>query len=281
MRFLLASLAALAATPLPAQSFLWEARSAQGTIYLLGSIHLLTPDAYPLAPAIEQAYAASDVAVFELDLGEVQAGAMALMQAGLYADGSALCDHVAPATCALVTSRLDSLAMLRPAVERAEPWLAGMLLTTGTLAEAGYRADLGLDHHFYARATADAKPTRGLETLAQQVAFFDTLPHAEQEAFLRYTLDEIDRAVASVDALVAAWKAGDAQALVALSGDLDAMPALRARLLTERNRAWVPTLAALVAEGRTPFVVVGALHLVGPDGLLALLEAEGYTVTQR
>ncbi len=263
-------------------SFLWEARSDSGTVYLLGSIHLMRPDAYPLPDAIEHAYDKADVLVLELDMGEMQAGAMTLMQRGLYADGSTLCSHVADSTCALVETRLEGLEMLRPTLERAEPWLAGMLLTTTTLQQAGYRADLGLDLHFYTRAMADGKPVRGLETLNQQIDFFDTMPPEAQEAFLHYTLAEIDRAVEGVDAMAAWWKEGDADALYArAAADLDAQPDVRERLLTARNRAWIAPIEKLVAEGQTPLVVVGALHLLGPDGLIALLEQRGFTVEQR
>lgn len=284
MRPLLAATALLmlapAATAQP--SFLWEARSDAGTVYLLGSIHLMRPDAYPLPDAIEQAYATSDVVAFEIDLDEMQAGAMEMMRRGLYADGTTLCDHVADSTCALVNARLEAAGMAGPILERAEPWLASMLLTTTALQQAGYQADLGLDVHFHTRAKADEKPRRGLETFEDQIDFLDGMPPEEQEQFLHYSLREIETAVAQVDTMSALWKRGDAEALAALaSADLDEMPAFRHRMLTLRNAAWLPQIEALVAEGHTPLVVVGALHLTGHDGLLALLEKQGFTVTQR
>ncbi len=285
MRHVLGSLALLAFAPTLASaqtpSFLWSATSEKGTVYLLGSIHLMRPDAYPLSEAIEQAYAAADALVFELDLDEMQTGAVTMMQRGLYADGSALCDHVTAETCALVAARIEESAMLRPVLERAEPWLAGMLLTTTALQQAGYQAELGLDMHFYTRARADGKPHYGLETLDAQVDFFDTMSPEMQEQFLQYSLAQVDQAVAQVDTMATLWKKGDAPALARLAfADLDAMPDFRARVLTERNTAWVPQIEALVSEGRTPLVVVGALHLLGDDGLLALLEARGYTIAQ-
>ena len=279
---LAASTLLLLAPALSAQSFLWEARSDSGTVYLLGSIHLLRPDAYPLPDVIEQAYAASDVVVMELDLDEMQAGAMTMMQRGLYADGSSLCDHVADSTCALVAAQLKNAERVRPVVERAEPWLAALVLTTTMLQQAGYQAELGLDMHFHTRASQDEKPRHALETLDQQLAFMDGMAPEEQEQFLHYTLREIGRAAAQVDTMTALWKRGDADGLATLAfGDLADMPGFRDRMLTQRNRAWVPQIEALLREGRTPLVVVGALHLLGDDGLLALLEARGFTVTQR
>ncbi len=282
MRTLLAATLFALAPAAGAQSFLWEAHSEAGTLYVLGSVHLLRPDAYPLPAAIEKAYEASDVVVFELDLDEMQAGAAQMMQRGLYADGSSLCSHVADSTCALVASRLDALPAVRPFVERAEPWMAALVLTTTMLQQAGYRADLGLDAHFHARAVQDGKPRRALETLEEQIGFMDGLDPHEQEQFLHFTLREMERATTQVDTMTALWKRGDAAGLSALAlDDLSDLPGFRSRMLTERNRAWVPPLTALVAEGHTPLVVVGALHLVGEDGLLALLEAQGFTVTQR
>ncbi len=280
MRTLLVAAFCALAPAAPAQSLLWKATSPRGTVYLLGAIHLMRPEAYPLPDAIEKAYAETDALVLEMDLAQAQSEAGRVMARGLYADGSGLCDHVADTTCALVEQQAG--AALAPAIGRMKPWLAGMTLSVAALQQAGYRPELGLDAHFHARALADGRPRFGLETMDEQIGFLDGLAPAEQEQMLYLSLREAARTVAQVDTLAALWQRGDADALLGLAGaDLEALPQFRERLLAGRNRAWVPQIEALVAEGRTPFVVVGALHLLGSDGVLALLERRGYRVAQQ
>ncbi|HUR32705.1 MAG TPA: TraB/GumN family protein, partial [Vicinamibacterales bacterium] len=95
------------------------------------------------------------------------------------------------------------------------------------------------------------------------------------------TLEEMATAKDDVGKLARAWKAGDAAAIEeAVLSDLKSEPEMYRRLLVDRNRNWLPKLEALFARPRPAFVIVGAAHLVGADGLLAMLRAKGYTVTQ-
>jgi uncharacterized protein YbaP (TraB family) len=147
--------------------------------------------------------------------------------------------------------------------------------------KAGYDPELGLDKHFYDLAQAAGKSTQGLETLDFQVSLFDSMTMAEQDHLLAETLKEIDSEQANMAKLMEAWKAGDAPTVerIVLSA-LRQEPQLYQRLLVDRNKAWVPKLEALFARKGRTFVVVGAAHLVGPDGLISLLRAKGYTVEQ-
>jgi uncharacterized protein YbaP (TraB family) len=147
--------------------------------------------------------------------------------------------------------------------------------------KAGFEAELGLDRHFYDRARADNKPVQGLETVAFQISRFDEMTMEEQDRLLVETLKELETQKSAVTQLADAWKAGDAPAIEKIVlQDLKSDARLYQRMLVDRNRDWLPKLEALTARGRRAFVVVGAAHLVGPDGLLEMLKAKGYTIEQ-
>jgi uncharacterized protein YbaP (TraB family) len=103
----------------------------------------------------------------------------------------------------------------------------------------------------------------------------------EQDRLLVETLKELETQKSAVTQLADAWKAGDAPAIEKIVlQDLKSDARLYQRMLVDRNRDWLPKLEALTARGRRAFVVVGAAHLVGPDGLLEMLKAKGYTIEQ-
>ena len=147
--------------------------------------------------------------------------------------------------------------------------------------KAGLDPSLGLDQHFYDRATAAGKSVIGLETAESQIDRFDTMPESLQEQMLRSTLDEIDAENKEIAATVAAWRRGDAPSIErdVLLG-LKKYPAAYQSLIVERNNNWMPQLEKCLARTTPCMVVVGAAHVVGPDGLLALLRRKGYRVEQ-
>lgn len=285
-RLLVAALVAVAAAAPRAagHSFLWKATGPDHhAVYLVGSVHLLRKDFYPLSPALETAFRDSDLLVEEADLGEML-GAQAQMEMlarGLLADGRTLDQVISPATYALVRARAGTVGLPTAAVSRFKPWMAALTLLALEWQKAGFDPELGLDKHFYDLAAATKKPVQGLETVDYQLSRFDEMPPDQQEKMLTDTLEELDAEKGNVTTLAEAWKAGDAPTVERLVvSDVKQDPAMYQRLLVERNRNWLPKLLALFARPGRAFVVVGAAHLVGPDGLLAMLRARGYTIEQ-
>jgi hypothetical protein len=269
-----------AAQSAPATSFVWKVEGAS-VMYLAGSVHALGPDAYPLHPAFDRAFEASTTLVEELDLGEmasIEAGVQ-LLGKGLYQDGRTLDQTVSRDTFARLTGRLGSLPV--EMVRRMKPWMAALTLAALTAQQAGLDAGLGLDKHFFDRAAAAGKTVVGLETAALQIDTFDRMPEPVQEHLLRTTLDELDSSSDRLTAVVAAWRRGDSAGIErTLLAEFAAYPDAYRALIVDRNVSWMPRLEACLA-GQSCFVVVGAAHLVGPDGLLALLQKRGYTVQQQ
>jgi uncharacterized protein YbaP (TraB family) len=281
---IVAAATATAVAQAPGATFAWKATSSQGrTIYLVGSLHLLTKDYYPLHPALEAAFTGSDLLVEEVDLAQMLApdAQVEMMTRGMLPLEASLEKSVSPATYELVATRVAGLGLPLEAFKRLKPWFLALMLLGLEWQAAGFDPNLGLDKHFYDRAQTDRKPVEGLETLEFQLSRFDQMTAAEQDRMLSQTLKELDTQKAAVTKLADAWKRGDAATIERIVlQDLKAEPRLYQVLLVDRNRNWLPKIESLFARPGRTFVVVGAAHLVGPDGLLAMLRARGYGVEQ-
>jgi uncharacterized protein len=265
------------------RNFLWKASRGQNVVYLVGSVHLLSKDYYPLNPALDTAFKDSDLLVEELDLGEMAGidSQLAVLTRGLLQNGQTLDRVVSAETLALVSGRVKSLGIPFEPLRRFKPWALALTLLGLEWQQAGFDAELGLDKHFYDRAKADGKQIQGLETVEFQISRFDDMPMDEQDRMLASTLKELDTEKSSVLKLADAWKAGDAATVERIVlQDLRQEPRMYQRLLVDRNRDWLPKIDALFTRRGRAFVVVGAAHLVGPDGLLTMLKAKGYAIEQ-
>jgi uncharacterized protein YbaP (TraB family) len=276
--------ALLMAMPIHAagRAFAWKATGRQGVVYLVGSVHLLSKDFYPLNPALETAYKDSSLLVEEVDLGEMAQpdGQFALLSRGMLPGNQTLDTVLSPPTRALLQKYLPDLGPMSDAVKKFKPWFAALTIESLEWMKDGFDPNLGLDKHFYDRAVADGKKVEGFETMAFQVGLFDDMPMDQQDKLLASMLKDIDTEKANMAKLIAAWRDGDAATverivLTELKGD----PAVYKRMLVDRNNAWIPKIEQLFPRGRV-LVIVGAAHLVGPDGLLSQLRAKGYTIEQ-
>jgi uncharacterized protein YbaP (TraB family) len=245
---------------------------------------MLTADAYPLSPAFDTAFKESDLLVEEVDLGEMLApeSQMAMLTRGMLPGGQSLDAVVSRDTLALVTKHASAIGLPIEPLKRFKPWALALTLLGMAWQKAGFQAELGLDRHFYDRAVAERKAVKGLETVAFQISRFDEMPMPDQDRLLQQSLRELETEIGSVAALLAAWKTGDAATIERIVlKDVKSDPLMYRRLIVERNQTWLPAIEALVGRRAPALVVVGAAHLVGPDGILAALRARGYTLEQR
>ena len=265
--------------------FLWKVEGPGASVaYLLGSLHVLTPDFYPLSTEINQAFAASKTLVEEVDFDEMNDPAQMMNALGraMLADGRTLDQMVAPATFAEVSRRVEKAGLPMMAIQRMKPWLVAITLMGPTLQAAGFKAELGIDKHFFDRAKEVGLKRQSLETLAYQMARFDELSPKLQEEMLISGMKELDTQVGNVTEMAKQWAAGDLKSLEkSLLVSFEDSRELYDRLLVERNRNWVPHVETCLQQNAGCFIVVGAAHLVGPDGLPALLANKGYKVTQQ
>ena len=264
-------------------AFAWKATKGQGTVYLVGSVHMLTSDFYPLPASLETGFKDSDLLVEEANLAEMLSPNMqfSMLSRGMLPAGQTLDKVLSPATLALLNKHAGTLGMPTEALKQFKPWMLAMTIEAMEWQKAGFDAELGLDKHFFDRAQVDNKSIQGLETTDFQISLFDNMTMDQQDRFLAETLKGVATETASVSKLAAFWKAGDLAGIERLVlADVKEDPIVYDRLLVARNRAWLPKIEALFSRPRHAFVVVGAAHLVGPDGLLAMLKAKGYQLVQ-
>ena len=279
---------AMAAPPVP---LLWKVSDGDNAVYLLGSFHLLRASDYPLSPDVDKAFQRATAVVFEIAPEEMDSPALGLQmgQAAMRTDGTQL-DSELPATtrarlAAWLAAHGDALqktGVPPQMLQMFEPWFVGLTVSMIDMANIGLDPRLGLDRHFAEAAKAAGKATAGLETGAQQIAFLDGMDHDEQLQFLQESLEESGASRDELERLHAAWRRGDVRTLWdGMAADMKRQyPKLYQHIDVDRNDAWVPKIAQrLAAPGHDDtLVVVGALHLLGSDGVVEKLRAKGYTV---
>jgi len=267
------------------RSFVWrvEAPSGRSPAYLAGSIHVLTAAHYPLNETMDRAFERAGTLVEEVHLDELLSaeGAALIVAKGMYTDGRTLEDVVSKSTYQLIVDRLQRIGIPIAAMRPMKPWVVGLTLMALEVQKAGFDPKLGVDRHYFEKAKKAGKEVRALETVAYQIDRFDGMPAAAQEQMLRASLEDIETQLENVTALAGAWAAGDAGATEKfLLASLKEAPEAYERLVAERNRNWMPAIDACLQQAQPCFIVVGAAHIVGPDGLVTLLKRKGYRVEQ-
>jgi uncharacterized protein YbaP (TraB family) len=252
-----------------------------GDVTLLGSMHVLRPSDHPLPPSIDELIERAEQIAMELDLDDVDAAAQqrTILSTAMLPQGTVLRDVVDADVYGLVEENAEALGVDLKLLERFEPWFLAITLLDQGMRKLGFAGESGLEQYVLGRSRNAGKEIVGLETLEFQLGIFDSLPAAQQQAMLEQTLAELDEAATALDAMVAAWRAGELETLSAeLLDDFAGFPGLYETLVTKRNDAWVPALERMLADGRRHLVVVGALHLVGPGSVIELLDGRGHDV---
>jgi uncharacterized protein YbaP (TraB family) len=265
------------------KSLLWRISDGKSSAFVLGSIHYLRKENYPLNKAILDALDASNTLVLEIDLNATAASAAqrATMEKASYADGSTLAQNVAPETYQLAAQRAKELGLDMRILQPMKPWFVALTLVVIKLQTLGLDANAGVDRYLAERAKASGKSTRGLETLEFQIGLLDQLSKADQDLMLREAVRELDLLDKNFDDIVQSWKRGDADALSALLlVGMKEYPEVYQKIIVERNRRWVPEIEKFVHQGGV-MITVGAAHLLGPDGVIEILKAKGYSVEQK
>ncbi len=234
-----------------------------------------------MAAEINDAFASAQRVFFEVDMENTSGLGGRLMAAGALPPDTRLGDVLGPETRGLLDAYLEASGLSFGAFEAMKPWMAALALTSIELMKSGFSVDAGLDLHLAQRARKAGKKIEAFETADYQVSLFSDMGEHESRAFLRYTLKDMDSVVAQLGDLTRAWKSGDVATLSALLTEaFSDEPELFERLVTVRNRAWLPRIEGLLKGDDTAMVVVGALHMVGPGGLIEMLRDRGYQVEQ-
>ncbi|WP_423068166.1 TraB/GumN family protein [Devosia sp. CN2-171] len=270
-------LAGCLVTPALAEPALWRVSDADSSIYLFGSVHLFTKQVDWRTPQFDSILHSADHVYFEvvMDIEAYSTITQITLTKGMFRDGRTLRDVLTPAQFTRLSTIAGTVSADMAALQRMQPWLATMTLMQGAYPKTAAGVETLVD------SEVDPRRKRGLETAAEQMGFLSDAPLDEQVTTLMSTLDGIESgAVSALDDLIDAWQSGDTASL-AETIEAQVTPedaALYNRLLTDRNARWVKPLETLLATDDRSLVIVGAAHLVGPDGVPALLRDRGYTV---
>ena len=280
-----AGLAVLPAQAAGERLLFWEVETKRATVYLLGSMHLATADIYPLRDEIMQAYESADKLAVELDIGGARSAEIQqrMLMRGQYPPGTSLQDDLSPETWQELAARLESNGLPPAMMQTLKPGLVATTLSTVEMMKLGLNPEQGVDRFFLDRARG-VKPIVELETVDQQLDVVLDTP--QPDLLVRQTLDQLVDLESIMDRLVNAWKRGDARALAKLviEDELAAHPEYRElhkRMFDDRNLRMTDRIVEMQQAGGRYFVVVGAGHLVGDQGIVAMLQRRGQRPVQR
>ena len=262
---------------------LWKVQGKENAVYLLGSIHLLKKEDYPLPAPLEAVFSDSKIAVFETDITGMENPelAMKLAAKGQLPEGETLRTRLSPPVYVAFSNYVQKAGMPVELFDSITPAMAAITLVALDLKKMGLDPQNGLDKHFFDLAAKDGKTIVPLETLDFQIGLMTEFSKEEGELLMKTTLKEIDTMEKDFDDLVKAWRTGDAEKLDKLLNEaMEEAPVIFHRLLTDRNRRWLPKIEELLRGKENAIVIVGAGHLVGTNGVVALLKNKGYKIVQ-
>jgi uncharacterized protein YbaP (TraB family) len=271
----------LSSQALAEQLPVWEIAGTSNRVMLMGSIHFLRASDYPLPAGMNAAYEHADQLYMEIDMDALDPLASQGVLMSMGTSDRPLSESLSADAYAEASRRATDLGVPLTLFEQFEPWFAALSITQLRMMQLGFDPSWGVETQFMSKARTDGKTISGLETLEQQLGFLDQLDASTQEQFLLQSLEDAAIIEQQVDSIVSAWRAGDGAALEALMlEDLNAAPKLADALLVQRNRNWISQIISLLDQPDNYLVIVGAMHLVGPDSVVTMLEERGLDVIQ-
>jgi uncharacterized protein len=263
---------------------LWELHGKHNTVYLLGSIHVLRPSDYPLAPVVLEAYAHAGSVLMEIDLDEINSETVQseMLASATLPDGKTLPDVLGKQRYEKAAALAREVGVELSLFDQYAPWFAAEAISELQLTQLGFQPETGVEMYFMDRARGDGKSVAGLETAHDQISVFQNMSMDTQAEYLMASLEQAHDLPKQVDSMVRAWQRGDTQWFeTELKSDLGRDPNLYQSVLGSRNRKWVPKIEALLNDDKNYLVIVGTGHLAGQGSVIELLKKDGVVVTQR
>lgn len=265
--------------PLP----IWEVQGERNSVYLLGSVHLLREEDYPLPDGVYDAYGDAEALYMELDMDDLDPASVQQLVAeiGMAGDGASLGSLMGAEMYSQAEARAAALNIPLQLLAAMEPWLAAITVEQLMLQRIGFNPAFGIEAHLAGRASEDGKEILGLESVEDQLGLLDSLSIEAQRLLLLQTLDEASELATMMDGLIAAWRNGDVDYLETnILEQMQGYPELYDAIVVKRNRDWTGQIEALLDDDDDYLIVVGALHLIGEDGVPAMLDAAGFPSEQ-
>ncbi|PAX09456.1 TraB/GumN family protein [Sphingomonas lenta] len=253
---------------------LWVVKDADTTVYLFGTVHVLKPGMSWFDEAVKTAFDGSKEVVLEIADLDPKAAQQVAIAKGLNMSGPGLTEKLPVDKRAAVTKALTDLGLPQQAYDRMDPWLAAVTLVAAPLEKLGFKGDSGAEKVITASAKGASKQLVGLETIEQQLGYFDSISEPEQVKFLVSAAEDLPQLGREMERMIDTWARGDADGLAAIMNEnLKDSPEVARILLTNRNKRWAEWINGRMAQPGTVFVAVGAGHLAGAGSVQDQLKA--------
>ncbi|MCP3850296.1 MAG: TraB/GumN family protein [Gammaproteobacteria bacterium] len=266
--------------PVYAQTSLWQISKGDHIAYIGGTIHVLSDADYPLPGEFQLAFEKSDQLVFETDIAKAKSPEFAqkMMTQMLYPQGQSLQNKISQKTYKKLTNYFaNKIAMEQ--INTLRPGMVVIMLSAMEFQRIGMTS-AGVDEHFWLLAQQQEKKLNYLETLDEQLSFMANMGKGNEDELILNSLNELSKIEAMIASLKQAWRLGDELEMenIVLKDMISDYPKLYQELLVTRNNNWLPSIEQMIFDDDVSLILVGALHLVGDDGLLQMLRDKGYDV---
>lgn len=261
----------------------WKVSKDQQTVYIGGTLHLLSAEDFPLPDAYATAYNAAKTLVFETDIAglntpQFQADSLRLLT---YQDNTTLDSVLSPPTYTALQQHLNTRGMDITSMLNFRPSLMSLTLSLTELRRMGFTSQ-GVDEFYFYRGLMDKKTLDWFESPQQQLTFLAALGGEDEDQMIRYALEDVRQLPTAIKELKHYWLTGNMQGLYETQG----LPfrkdfqQIYEQLLVTRNKNWIPVIEAMFDSSDVEFVLVGTMHLAGKDSVLEMLKNKGYQVQQ-
>jgi uncharacterized protein YbaP (TraB family) len=266
----------------PAHPALWRVEHGTSTLYLFGSLHVLPTGYAWTTPEIDSAKAASDMFLFEVPVDDaaLKDEKQFIIENGLLSKRQTLRGVLTANEFQTYSAVLRRAGLKPEQFERYRPWLAAIVLGLAYLHSDNLTSLRGADDDLMDYARAHGHTLRYLESVRDQMKLLISGDEPGQLKALKSLILALPRSRNQEKELLASWASGDAKGFAALlEGYFRGRPEAQDFLINLRNRNWMPTIKEFLARpGGTTMITVGAAHVGGDNGLIALLCGEGYVV---
>jgi len=263
-----------------AQSSVWSVEGNGNTVYLGGTIHILTPEDYPLPSEFDSAFAWSDIIVFEADLKKMEDPAIIqkMMTMAMYQDGRTLKGELSPEAYGLLEEKCTKINLPLEGMQQFKPTMVMLIYTVTKMQQSGSTSD-GVDQYFLSKALSNEKGLLYLESVDSQLNLLFGEEDEDNSQSVHQFFDDEEKWDNHLTELKAAWLTGEEKVFKNLQKEMkNEFPEIYQKMLVDRNENWVPKIQSYLDTEGVEFILAGALHMHGPDGMIALLKKEGYKI---
>ena len=280
--FLILSLVSVFMNVCLAQSSVWKLEGKGNTVYIGGTMHLLSAEDYPLPPEFDSAYARSEVLVFEADIKKMEEPAMMqkVMMMAMYQDDRTLESEISEETYQLLESECARLDISLSDFSKFKPGMVLLIYALTKMQQSGLSED-GVDQHYYSKANADHKDVLFLESIESQLELMFGEDDEDYDQAIRQFFDDQKKMDRVGDDIKDSWRKGKDKLFIRMQKEMEKEYLdIYTKILLDRNINWISEFDSYLDSEKVEFVLVGALHLPGPEGVLEMLKDKGYKLSQ-